>query len=127
MLVAVTNEFPVGQVWVDLTKPGREGVGLLWALRVYPFMNGLGIGRMLMEAAEAELARRGYHTVELGVEQHPDVHAFYQRLGYTAVRDEVDVVRYTHPDGHEVTDMFDLRIYAKSLPQPARSTTAVAS
>ena len=40
MLVAEANHFPVGQVWIDLTKRRQDAIGVLWALRVLlPFQN----------------------------------------------------------------------------------------
>ena len=58
MLVADMHGFPVGQAWIDLTKRQSERVGYIWAVRVFPFLRGLGVGTRLMESAEQELRSR---------------------------------------------------------------------
>lgn len=97
-LVAEVNGFPVGQAQVDLTK--YQGVGLIWALRVIPTMQGLGIGTKLIEAAEGLLRERGFHTAEIGVEiDNTAAKRLYERLGYVTVREVNESWDYTTPDG----------------------------
>src|SRR3954452_1668751 len=69
MLVAEVNAFPAGQVWVDLVRKRAESAGVLWAVRVFPFLQGLGIGARLIAAAEQALRARGFAYAELGVEK----------------------------------------------------------
>ena len=55
----------------------------IWGLVVDEAAHGQGIGRALMERAEAWAAERGYHTVSLrsNTIRH-GAHRFYERLGY---------------------------------------------
>ncbi len=103
MLVAEANGFPVGQVWIDLVKQRDEAVAVLWALRVLPCLQNLGIGRRLIAAAEHLARERGFAVAELGVE-HDNIHArrLYERLGYVVVGDNVEAWDYTTPDGRQV-------------------------
>jgi GNAT superfamily N-acetyltransferase len=59
MLVADLGGFPVGQVWIDVEKKAAGSVGILWALRVIPCLQNLGIGTRLVRAAEDLIRRRG--------------------------------------------------------------------
>lgn len=103
MLVAEANQFPVGQVWVDLTKRREESIGLLWALRVLiPFQN-LGIGTALITSAEEQLKAMGFRTSELAVEKdNPAARRLYERLGYRIVREDIETWEYTPPGGTTV-------------------------
>src|SRR5947208_11574768 len=38
MGVADLAGFPVGQVWVDLARKRDQGTGIIWAIRVIPFL-----------------------------------------------------------------------------------------
>jgi len=116
MLVAEANRFPIGQVWIDLTKQRKNATGILWALRVLvPFQN-LGIGTRLIAAAERRLKRRGIRLSELGVEKdNPRAQRLYERLGYQVVRDHIDEWEYTPPNGAPVHVRSDEWILHKSL------------
>ncbi len=96
MLVAEANLFPVGQVWIDLTKLQTDGIGVLWALRVLtPFQN-LGIGSSLIHFAESILHNKGYRIAELGVgKENKAAKRLYERLGYQVVGDNVEEWDYT--------------------------------
>lgn len=90
-LVAEANRFPVGQVWVDLTKKRPEGTGVVSALRVIPCLQGLGIGTRLIDAAERVITQRGLPTAEIGVEQdNPRARRLYERLGYSVIGDNYE-------------------------------------
>jgi ribosomal protein S18 acetylase RimI-like enzyme len=103
-LVAEANGFPIGQVQVDFTLYGAQGIGLIWALRVIPTMQGLGIGTRLIGAAEKLLRDYGFHTAEIGVEaSNPDARRLYERLGYVVVREVNEPWQYTTPDGEQIT------------------------
>lgn len=86
MLVAEANGFPIGQVWIDIEKKRHENVAVIWALRVIPNMQGLGIGSRLVEAAEELAISEDCAEVELGVEKkNLKAKRLYQRLGYRVV------------------------------------------
>lgn len=113
MLVADLNDFPVGQAWVDLVKRQVEGVGYIWAVRVFPFLRGLGIGTRLMQAAEDVLRERGLGIAEVGVEKDNETaHGLYLRLGYQPHGNLVEEYTYTTSEGvpgHQVVDQWILR------------------
>jgi ribosomal protein S18 acetylase RimI-like enzyme len=104
MLVAEANHYPIGQVWIDLTTKQDLSIALIFAVRVLPCFQNLGIGTRLMAAAENVIRERDLMTAELGVD-HENLHAKrrYERLGFAAIDSVVDGWRYTRPDGVEVS------------------------
>jgi ribosomal protein S18 acetylase RimI-like enzyme len=133
MLVADVNGFPAGQVWIDLARRRAERIGVLWAVRVYPFLCSLGIGRELVESAEEMLRALRYVGAELGVERgNPEARRLYERLGYTVQGEAQLTFSYTPPWGTEpVTVELDelvmrkpLRPRRRPLAEAARSATA---
>jgi ribosomal protein S18 acetylase RimI-like enzyme len=83
MLLAIAGGFPVGQVWLDFARSGGTERPLLWAMRVFPPLQGRGLGSELMRRAEALAEARRASAIELGVEQDNDgARHFYERLGY---------------------------------------------
>lgn len=100
MLVGDANGFPVAQAWIDLARLRAERVGLLWAVRVFPALQGLGLGTRLIAAAELVLRRLGYAAAEMGVEKdNPGARRLYERLGYAVVREGREEYGYTTPAG----------------------------
>jgi ribosomal protein S18 acetylase RimI-like enzyme len=86
MLVCDCNGFPIGQVWIDFTRKEDESVALIWALRIYPFLQNLCIGGRLLTAAEWAVRQRNLRTVEVFVEKTcPAARRFYERHGYEQV------------------------------------------
>ncbi|HWH69019.1 MAG TPA: GNAT family N-acetyltransferase, partial [Candidatus Sulfotelmatobacter sp.] len=118
MLLAEVNGVPVGQVWVDLCRSKSETTPFLWALRVIPWLQGLGIGTRLLEAAEAEVRQRGFTCLELGVEK-PNRRArkLYERLGYRVVGQLQDEYSYRTPQGRSVHVKTDEFLMRKQLPR----------
>lgn len=125
MLVADVNGFPAGQVWIDLARYRAQRVGVLWAVRVYPFLCSLGIGRQLVAAAEQWLHAHGYVGAELGVERdNPDARRLYERLGYVVRREARVAFSYTPPWGDApVTVELDELIMRKRLRRYRQSST----
>ncbi len=82
-------------------QPGRLAV--LSAVAVHPSMQGRGVGEQLVERFLAHARRAGASTAELVTDTGQDGTAgFYDRLGWTAVRDQTardrTIVRiYRHP------------------------------
>jgi ribosomal protein S18 acetylase RimI-like enzyme len=100
MLVGELHQYPIGQAWIDLTKRRSEGVGYIWAVRVFPFLRGLGLGSRLMQFAEQVLRERSIFTAEVGVEKdNPDARRLYERLGYRQSGELSEEYEYTTPDG----------------------------
>ena len=116
MLVAEANHFPVGQVWIDLSKQRAESIGGLWALRVLPPLQNLGIGSRLIATAESLLCERGYATAEISAEKNnPNAQRLYERLGYHVIRDNVEEWDYTTPQGRVVHEAITEWIMRKPL------------
>jgi GNAT superfamily N-acetyltransferase len=105
LLLGMAAGFPVGQVWIDLARKRADGVAVLWAVRTFPLLQGTGIGRLLMEAAEAVLRERGIRRAELGVERDKEgALRFYERLGWTIAGPLVESFSYTGLDGNIVVE-----------------------
>ncbi len=116
MLLAVAGGFPVGQVWIDLAGGRAGGAARLWAVRTFPPLQGVGIGRHLMAAAERTLRDRGFARAELGVERaNAGVRRFYERLGWRAAGRLHETVRIAAADGRLVEAPFDGWRMAKRL------------
>jgi ribosomal protein S18 acetylase RimI-like enzyme len=117
MLVADVNGFPAGQVWIDLARYRAQRIGVLWAVRVYPFLCSLGIGRRLVEVAEQRLRALGYVGAELGVERdNRAARRLYERLGYVVEREARVAFSYTPPWGNApVTEELDQLVMRKRL------------
>ena len=116
MFVAETNQFPVGQVWVDLVKLRADSIGVIWALRVMPPLHNFGIGSRLIATAESLLRNQGYEIAELGVEKtNPHAKRLYERLGYRVVKDNIEEWDFITPDGQSVHMVADEWIMSKRL------------
>jgi ribosomal protein S18 acetylase RimI-like enzyme len=87
-VVARRGDAPVGYALVDV----RDGADDTWpygrrmaevvTLSVAPNSRGGGIGTALMDAVDAELERRGVHSLEIAVMAGNDrARAFYERRG----------------------------------------------
>ena len=101
MLVGESGGFPVAQAWIDFAERGTSDRPYLWAVRVFPPLQGSGLGRALMQAAERHAAAAGAHEIELGVEpENPGARRFYEGLGYRPAGSREEVVR--HGPGGEV-------------------------
>lgn len=115
MLVADVNGFPVAQLWIDLRKRRAERVGILWALRVIPCYERMGIGTRLMDAAEHVLRDKDYSMAELGVERTSTIGRFYERLGYEPCGTLLDEYHYKTPEGAMIRVPIDQLLYCKHL------------
>ena len=113
MLVADLGGFPVGQAWIDLAQNAGERVGVIWAVRVFPFLRGLGIGTRLIETAEDLARRHGCQWAEISVEpNNSDARRLWERLGYAYIRQAAEEFEVTNPEGvvaRHVADQFVLR------------------
>jgi ribosomal protein S18 acetylase RimI-like enzyme len=105
MLVADRDDFPIGQVWIDLAKKEPQSIGILWALRVMAAYQGQGIGSQLIGTAESYLRERPFTIAEIGVEkENLAARRLYERLGYRIVSDNVETWTYTTPAGRLCTE-----------------------
>jgi GNAT superfamily N-acetyltransferase len=91
---------PVGYAFSGPAEDKAEGIGELHAVYLLPTAHGLGIGRLLVHDALAELARDGYTgCVAWVVERNAHARGFYEHVGFRAdgARDEwrgLAAVRY---------------------------------
>ncbi|WP_308468850.1 GNAT family N-acetyltransferase [Rathayibacter soli] len=80
-LAAVDNSQVVGFVGFRLVSPS---LGYVSSLYVSPFVQGGGLGRLLLTGGEDELRRLGAERAQLWVfEQNSPSQAFYSNLGWT--------------------------------------------
>ncbi|HET9960127.1 MAG TPA: GNAT family N-acetyltransferase [Polyangiaceae bacterium] len=86
MLVADIGGFPVGQIWVQLPGNCAHPAGYLWALRVFPVLQGQGIGTRLLRNSERLLLARGATHAEIIVDRsNTRAKKLYESLGYRTV------------------------------------------
>ena len=115
MLLAEAAGFPVAQAWIDFAENGSPDCPHLWAVRVFPPLQGAGLGALLMAEAERRLAERGARQVTLGVEWHNDgARRFYERLGYLPSGTMHEVVDYAF-EGYPMRLDLDQQILRKDL------------
>ncbi|HET7412690.1 MAG TPA: GNAT family N-acetyltransferase [Pararhizobium sp.] len=85
MLLGVTAGFPIAQVWISFKR--HSSLATLWAVRTFHPLQGAGIGKRMMRAAERAIARRGIARAELEVDDdNQEVLGFYRQLGWQVVR-----------------------------------------
>lgn len=84
-LVAIIDEELCGMIglcWLHSYEHNSPG-GRILALVVSEKMRGKGVGRALIEAAEADFAARNVRRVALNTRfEREDAHRFYEALGY---------------------------------------------
>lgn len=94
ILLGDAGGFPVAQVWIDFADRGSRECPHFWAVRVFPPLQGAGLGTALLAAAERQVEQAGASRAELGVEPHNDrARAFYERLGYAPVGHRAERLR----------------------------------
>lgn len=113
ILIAEVAGYPAGQVWIDLS---RESAGVLWAVRVFPLLQGQGIGTKLVEAAERSLVEIGFGAAELTVEKsNAGALRFYRRHGYEVAGEVQGAYTYCPPGGEPIDEPLDQWIMRKDL------------
>lgn len=94
MLLAVVNDFPVGQIFIHLSDAEvptsrRQRCGYVYSLRVLEPFQGRGIGTRLIVKAEQLLRERGYRWVAIAVAKtNHRARVLYERLGYHVYADD---------------------------------------
>ena len=105
LLVAVAGETMVGQVFIQLSSSETryaDGAvrGYLYALRVRPEWQGLGLGTRLIAAAEEALLALGFSVAVIAAgKDNPRAHQLYQRLGYRTFAEDPGVWYFTDVNG----------------------------
>lgn len=112
LLVADLNGYPVGRIALvfsggnPLYANGRTRA-YLYSLQVISFLQGLGIGSHLLDAAENELRERGFrHAIIAAALDNEGAQRLYQRRGYVRYAEDPGRWSYTDPDGiiHQVEE-----------------------
>ena len=115
MFHAVAGGFPVGQAWISFTGHGSPERPFIWAVRIFPALQGAGLGSRLMTEAERWIAARGAQEAELGVEwSNVRARRFYERLGYRPVGERRDLIDYSF-EGYPMQMDLDQQIVRKTL------------
>ncbi len=83
MLIVEANGVASGQAWIDLDRLQADGTAFLWAVRIFPCIQNLGLGGRLLRICEQLVRDRGFRRIEATVEQNnPGAKRLYERLGY---------------------------------------------
>jgi len=86
MLLADSNNFPVGHVFIqfkDPDEPDDEGRAYLYSFRVMEMFRGHGIGTWLLQESENIALDRGLEWMTIAVAKDNDgARRLYERLGY---------------------------------------------
>lgn len=107
MLAAVAAGEIIGQIFVQLVGSNSALVdgkqrGYLYALRVKPHWRRRGVGRQLILAGEAELARRRYRiAVIAAAKNNSAARRLYESLGYRVFAEDPGLWYYTDADGRQ--------------------------
>lgn len=106
MLLAVVNDFPIGQVFIHLgdalCRPQQSsyGRGYLYALRVLEPFRGQGIGTRLIQCAEEQILASGLRwAVIAAAKDNPGARRLYERLGYVVYSEDAGHWDYTDNEG----------------------------
>jgi len=92
MFVVDINDFPVGQVVIDVTP---RDYAYLYALRVMEPLRGLGIGTALLRTGDLVAREHGFRQIQLAVEKsNTAARRLYERFGYDIWTQRVDVWSY---------------------------------
>jgi ribosomal protein S18 acetylase RimI-like enzyme len=108
MLVAEIEFQIVGQIFLQLQGASLslfngQRRGYLYALRVRGPWQRQGLGRQLIETAEAELMRRKIYRVRIAVaKNNPDARRLYERLNYKVISEDAGVWHYQDAEGTHV-------------------------
>jgi ribosomal protein S18 acetylase RimI-like enzyme len=101
MIIADCQDFPIGQVFVQLRSQERhiaqEGLrAYLYSLRVMEMFRGLGIGSRLIHEAEAIVTSMNYTWVTIAAAKtNSKARKLYERMGYRVFADDPGEWSYT--------------------------------
>lgn len=105
MMVADVNDFPVGQLFIQLaSSESRFADGTtrayFYSLRVMDPFQGLGLGTKLLRVGERILVARGYTWATIAVaKENSAARRLYERLGFRVFGDDPGRWSYRDPDG----------------------------
>jgi ribosomal protein S18 acetylase RimI-like enzyme len=81
------EENAVGFLSLTLINPGEQRYKLN-KLYLLPEMQGKGLGKSALEAAEKTVGKKGGKVLELNVNKYNPAKAFYERCGFSVIREE---------------------------------------
>lgn len=105
MLLATVNEWPIGQVFIQLATQddffafGRKR-GYLYSFRVMDAFRGQGIGTRLLQEAEHILIEREYVSASIAAaKDNPAARHLYERLGFEVFSEDSGHWHYVDHEG----------------------------
>jgi ribosomal protein S18 acetylase RimI-like enzyme len=105
LLLAVANEYPIGQIFIQLSSPddvfstGQQR-GYLYSFRVMDAFRGQGIGTALLHHAQKILIERGYQTASIAAaKDNPRARRMYERAGFQVFSEDSGHWHYTDHEG----------------------------
>ncbi|HEX2866651.1 MAG TPA: GNAT family N-acetyltransferase [Ignavibacteriales bacterium] len=126
MIIAEVNSFPIGQVWIDLEKKRLANAGIIWALRVMPPFQRLGIGTDLIRISEEYLKRKHYSICEICVEKsNTSARKLYERLGYSLISEIKEEYSYVTPASETVNCISDEWMLQKVLKEQIQTEVSL--
>ncbi|MBX3062893.1 MAG: GNAT family N-acetyltransferase [Anaerolineae bacterium] len=127
MLLADVNNFPIGQVFVQLAN--TEDIfsfanrrAYLYSLRVMDAFRGQGIGTALLQEAERILSEHGYTSMSIAAaKDNPSARRLYERLGFEVTTEDSGHWNYVDHEGrtrHVVEPCWILEKQLRGNPPP---------
>ncbi|HRE47013.1 MAG TPA: GNAT family N-acetyltransferase [Aggregatilineales bacterium] len=105
MLLAICNDYPIGQVFMQLESWDRmfwdfRKRGYFYSVRVMEAFRGMGLGTAILHEAEQVLIERDYHSVSIAA-AHTNTGArrLYERNGYRVVAEDSGRWSYVDHEG----------------------------
>jgi ribosomal protein S18 acetylase RimI-like enzyme len=105
LLVAEAGDRIVGQIFLQLASARKEladggSSGYLYAFRVRPDCRNMGIGSMLLDAAERELRERSFERAVIAVSrENKAAQRLYERRGYQRFAEDPGKWTYVDHEG----------------------------
>lgn len=105
MLLADFNDFPIGQVFIQLASSNSliadgNSRAYLYSFRVMSLFQGQGIGTRLLHEAESILTEHGFKTTTLSVaKENAGALRLYQRNGYQIFGEDAGKWSYVNHKG----------------------------
>jgi ribosomal protein S18 acetylase RimI-like enzyme len=124
MLIADCNDFPIGQVFVQLNSnesrlDDSQKRAYLYSLRVMEMFRGKGIGTRLIQEAETTVSGMGYHSITIAAaKDNPEARRLYERMGYHVIAEDSGHWSYLDHRGivqyvHEPCWVLEKRLYLR--------------
>lgn len=124
MLVADCNDFPIGQLFVqlstgDYSSHRGQKRAYFYSLRVMEMFRGNGIGTSLLDRAETIVANAGYRwTTIAAAKDNPAARKLYERHGYHVFNEDPGNWSFRDHDGktqyvHEPCWILEKRLHLR--------------